>query len=240
MGNFTNIFLWLCVAFLVADYPLQTNFVFAFRYRYKYGGVLHVAIHFVVGVVFLIPYLHNWRIWVVLVVLNALHYFIDTISKKNIQMFFGDQAVHLILIVAGAFFAAGAAPMFLSETVARYYFSTSFPLYLIGYVAATFAGTIVIYFVKMTFRSDYAGRGIFGYEKFTGALSRAATVTAILLGARYHSVLFLTAPVGEGLRLAHIMSKSNDGNQYRDVYYLDVILSFVYAAAIGIALTFVR
>jgi hypothetical protein len=240
MGNFTNILLWLCVAFVVADYPLQTNFVFAFRYKYRYGGILHVAIHFVVGAVFLFPYLLNWRMWVVLVVLNVLHYFIDTVSKKNIWMFFADQAAHLVLIVAGAFFAAGAVPMVLPETIARYYFSTSFPLYIIGYIAATFVGTIVIYFVKMTFRSDYAGRGIFGYEKSTGVLSRAATVTAILLGARYHPVLFLAAPVGEGLRLAHVMSKSKDDHQYRDVYYFDVILSFVYAAAIGIALAFIR
>ncbi|UCE27500.1 MAG: DUF3307 domain-containing protein [Candidatus Coatesbacteria bacterium] len=240
MGNFVNISLWLCVAFLVADYPLQTNFVFAFRYKYKYGGIFHVSIHFVMGTVFLFPYLINWQIWVVLVVLNVLHYFIDTVAKKNIWMLFADQAAHLVLIVAGAFFAAGAIPMALPDTVARYYFSTSLPLYLIGYIVATFAGTIVIYFVKMTFRSDYTGRGIFGYEKFTGVLSRAATVTAILLGARYHPALFLAAPLGEGLRLAHIMSKTKDDRQYRDVYYLDVILSFVYAAAIGTALTFVR
>jgi hypothetical protein len=240
MGSFTNIFLWLCVVHLVADYPLQTNFVFSFRYKYKHGGLLHVGIHFVIGAVFLLPYLLNWQIWVVLAVSNVIHYFIDKISKTNLWMFLGDQAAHLAIIAAGAFVAAGAVPMALPDTVGHYYFSTSLPLYVIGYLAATFMGTIVIYFIKVTFRPDYAGRGIFGYEKFAGALARAATVTAILLGARYHPAFFLTAPAGEGLRLAHVFWKSENRGQYKDVYYADIIISFVYAAAVGAALTFVK
>jgi hypothetical protein len=240
MDNFTNIFLWLCVVHLVADYPLQTNLVFGFRYKYKYGGLLHVGIHFVVGAVFLFPYILNWQIWVVLAVSNVIHYFIDTVAKKNIWMFLGDQAAHLVIITAGAFVAASAAPMALPDAVARYYFSTSFPLYVIGYLAATYMGTIVIYFVKVTFRSDYAGRGIFGYEKFTGVAARAVTVTAILLGARYHPAFFLAAPAGEVLRLAHVLWKKEDGGQYKDVFYADIIISFIYAAAVGAALTFVR
>lgn len=243
MGNFpgmnVNIFLWLCVAFLVADYPLQTNKVFEFRYKYRLGGLLHVIIHFLAAFVLLFPYLLGWQIWVVLVVTNVAHFFIDTVSKKNIWMFVGDHAAHFALILLGAVFAAEAEPLVLPTPLSEVYFSNGFLIYLIGYLAATYMGGIVIYFLKMTFRPDYAGRGIYGYEKFSGVLARAATVTGVLLGAKVHPAFFATVPVGEGLRLAHVMSKSEENPHYRDVYYGDTVISFVYAAAIGTALAFV-
>ena len=120
MGFSLTIFLWLFAAFLVADYPLQFNFVFQTRYKYRWGGLLHVGIHTVTGLIFLIPYLNHWRVWAAYLGTMVLHYFVDTINKKNIFMWFADQATHIAGIVAVAVICAGLKPLALPALVAKY------------------------------------------------------------------------------------------------------------------------
>jgi len=239
VGQFPNIFLWLVVAFLVADYPLQLNVVLQIRYKYRYGGALHAAIHALAGFFFLYPYLGHWQIWAAYGATIVAHYFIDTVSKKNVFMLLGDQAAHFLLMAAVAFLCRGLAPLALPPLLARYYFDVHIPLYITGYLAATFAGTIVIYFLKMTFRRGYGPRPILLYEKTTGVLSRALVVTAVLLGFKLSPAFFFLAPVGDLLRLYQVVTLRGDDRAYKNVYVADVIISFVYAAAIGAALALV-
>jgi hypothetical protein len=114
-----------------------------------------------------------------------------------------------------------------------------FALYVIGYLAATFAGTIFVFFVKATFQKDYQTRRILLYEKTTGVLSRAIVVTAIILGFKLTPAFFFVAPVPDLLRLYQVVTLRGDERHYKDVYPADVLISFLYAAAIGVALAFV-
>lgn len=240
MGQFWNICLWLVVGFLVADYPLQLNFVFKIRYKYRFGGLLHVAFHFLSALVFVIPYLVHWQLWALITATIILHYFVDTVNKKNIWMLLGDQAIHLALIAGVAYVGRDLQPIKLPAAVAAWYFNRQVVLYIIGYLAATFAGTIIIYFLKMTFRRDYSGRAILGYEKATGVLARVWVVTAVLLGFKVSPGFFLAAPVPDLIRLYGVLTRRGDERHFRNVYPVDILISFVYAAAIGVALTFVK
>lgn len=239
MDQFKYIFLWLTAAFLIADYPLQSNLVFAIRFKYKFGGLLHVAIHALAGLFLLYPYLSHWEIWLAFGATIVLHYFIDTVSKKNIFMWLADQGSHIALIVGVALICRNLQPIQLPDAIAKYYFDTSFALYVIGYVAATFAGTILIFFVKSTFRSDYEARPILLYEKTTGVISRAIVVTAIILGFKVTPAFFFISPVPDLLRLYQVVTLRNEENHYKDVFPSDIVISFLYAAAIGVALAFV-
>jgi hypothetical protein len=238
LDQFKYIALWLITAFLVADYPLQSNLVFEFRYKYKYGGLLHVAIHALVGLVFISPYLTHWQVWAAFGATIFLHYFIDTVSKSNIFMWLVDQSAHILLILGAAFLCRNLQPIELPAVVARYYFSVPFALYVIGYLAAAFAGTILILFVKLTFLRDYKPRPLLTYEKLTGVISRAIVVTAVILGVKVSPAFFFAAPVPDLIRLYLVLSRRGDEKHYRDIYVQDVIISFVYAAAIGVALSF--
>jgi hypothetical protein len=238
LDQFKYILLWLVAAFLIADYPLQSNLVFQIRYKYKFGGLLHVAIHALAGLFLLYPFLVHWQIWVAFAATIVLHYFIDTVSKTNILMWLGDQAAHLILIAGVAFLCRNLQPVPLPHIIAKYYFNVPFVLYVIGYLAATFAGTIFIFFVKMTFQKDYQARPILSYEKTTGVISRAIVVTAIILGFKLTPAFFFAAPVPDLLRMHQVVTLRGDERHYKDVYPTDVLISFVYAAAIGVALAF--
>jgi hypothetical protein len=239
LGQFKYILLWLIAAFLIADYPLQSNLVFQIRYKYKYGGLLHVAIHALAGLFLLYPYLGHWQVWAAFAVTIILHYFIDTVSKTNIFMFFADQASHILLIAGVAFLCRNLEPVALPPVIAKYYFNVPFILYVIGYLAATFAGTIIIFFVKMTFQKDYQTRPILLYEKTTGVISRAVVVTAVILGFKLSPAFFFVAPVPDLLRMYQVVTQRGKERHYKDIYPTDVLISFAYAAAIGVALAFV-
>jgi hypothetical protein len=239
MDQFQYIFLWLTAAFLIADYPLQSNLVFAIRYKYKFGGLLHVAIHAFAGLFLLYPYLSHWQIWVAFGATIVLHYFIDTISKKNIFMWLADQASHIVLILGVALLCRNLQPIGLPEILAKYYFNATVALFVIGYVAATFAGTILVFFVKSTFRRGYEPRPILLYEKTTGVVSRAIVVTAVILGFKVTPAFFFIAPVPDLLRLYQVVTLRNEEPHYKDVFPSDIVISFLFAAAIGVALAFV-
>lgn len=239
MDQFQYIFLWLTAAFLIADYPLQSNLVFAIRYKYKFGGLLHVALHALAGLFLLYPYLSHWQIWVTFGATIVLHYFIDTVSKKNIFMWLGDQALHIALIAGVALLCRNLQPVELPAILGKYYFNTTFALYVIGYVAATFAGTILVFFFKLTFRRDYEARPILLYEKTTGVISRAIVVTAIILGFKVTPAFFFISPVPDLLRLYQVVTLRTEEKHYKDVFPSDIVISFLFAAAIGVALAFV-
>jgi hypothetical protein len=239
MDQFKYIFLWLAAAFIIADYPLQSNLVFQIRYKYKFGGLLHVSIHALAGLFLLYPYLSHWQMWLTFGATIVLHYFIDTVSKKNIFMWLADQASHIALIIGVALLCRNLQPIPLPEVVAKYYFNTAFALYVIGYAAAAFAGTIFIFFVKSTFKSGYQARPILLYEKTTGVIARAIVVTAVILGFKVTPAFFFVSPVPDLLRLYQVVTLRNQEDHYKDVYPSDIVISFLYAAAIGVGLALV-
>jgi len=239
VNQFPYIFGWLVVAFLVADYPLQSNVVFQFRYKYRFGGLLHVAIHAFTAFFFLYPFLNHWQLWAAVGATIICHYPIDTVTKKNIFMWVGDQAAHIALIALAAFVGRNLAPVTLPPLLSRYYFNLSFIVYIIGYLTATFVGTIFVLFVNMTFRRGYEARPILLYEKATGVIARAIVTTAMLLGFKLTPAFFLLAPVPDLLRIYQIVTLRGDAETYKGIYVSDIIVSFFFAAGIGAALAFV-
>lgn len=240
MGHFPFIAGWLVVAFLVADYPLQSNVVFQFRYKYRYGGLLHVAIHALAAYFFVWPYLNHWQVWLAVGVTIACHYPIDTVSKKNILMWLVDQSIHLALIGGAAFAVRNLEPVTLPPLLSRYYFNGVVIIYAVGYLVATFVGTIFIYFINMTFRRGFEARPILLYEKATGVIARAVAVTAVVLGFKVTAAFFLLAPVPDLLRIYQVVTLRGENDTYKGVYVSDIIISFFYATAVGVALAAVR
>jgi hypothetical protein len=174
--------------------------------------------------------------WVFYGATIAIHYLVDTVNKKNIWMWFGDQAIHLVLIGVVAWLCRDLQPFALPAAVARWYFDPALPVYVIGYVLAAFAGTIFIYFIKMTFVPDYGPRPILTYEKATGVIARAATLTAVILGFKISPAFFVVAPIPEMIRLAAVLAKRGDGGDHRNVYPLDVGISFVFTLVLAAGL----
>lgn len=97
-------FWFLLLAHFIADYPLQTNWIVVNKTR---SGVLflHVLIHFLVSMIFVLIYAHE--VWPFVVLLAIIHFLIDT-SKKYfnetrpnwvVALYFIDQSIHLVSLV---------------------------------------------------------------------------------------------------------------------------------------------
>ena len=106
-----NVLATLLFAHLIADFPLQTNWVFRFKLESWLGVVLHSAIHVVVTAFLLV----RWpQVWPVLLILGILHFICDWLKTRpfcdsGVSGFLIDQLAHVtILSVLAIFIPADA------------------------------------------------------------------------------------------------------------------------------------
>lgn len=235
MGQFWYIFLWLIIAHILADFPLQTNRVFAARYKYKFGGIIHVSIHYIVGLILLFPYLASWEFWLSFTAVTIIHYFIDTIKKGNIWAFVLDQVSHLIVLAGVAFLCRGVVSLNIPDWLSIYYLNTNLLVYLIGYLTAAYIGTIVVLFLKS---DKYRKKPPTGYEKITGVLARVATLTCVILAFKLHWGFAVLIPIPETIRFLIVYSKRKLPHlPYRNITPRDVVVSFIYTLIVAIPLS---
>jgi len=98
------VFWFLLLAHFIADYPLQTNWIVVNKNR---SGVLflHVLIHFLVSLIFVLIYARE--VWPFVILLAIIHFLIDTgkyyfnKTRPNwvVAPYFIDQSIHLVSLV---------------------------------------------------------------------------------------------------------------------------------------------
>lgn len=95
-----TLFATLLLGHLIADFPLQSNFVFRLKTRSFAGLLLHVGIHiFILCLVLVEP----WRYWPVLLFLGVSHFLIDWVKVRwqsfpEWPAFLLDQGAHLAVL----------------------------------------------------------------------------------------------------------------------------------------------
>src|SRR4029079_4542500 len=105
----------LFLAHLIADYPLQTNWLGQAK-RHWPGLTIHVAIHLLVLLVICLPY--TGLLWPYLLALAATHFAIDAfknfLARRRPHWVNGpylfDQLLHLISILAISYWANATLP----------------------------------------------------------------------------------------------------------------------------------
>ena len=108
-----NIFFTLVLAHLIADFPLQTNRIFAMKLESNKGIALHVFIHlFVTSLLIKEPYNHLS----LFIVLGITHFLIDWLklrfpTNRQAAGFVLDQILHLIVLIALAVISTTIQPV---------------------------------------------------------------------------------------------------------------------------------
>ncbi len=102
-------FVVLLIAHLIADFPLQTGWVYKMKIKSLRGLILHVAMHPVITAL-LIKDVGQW--WGILLGLFGLHFLIDWVKlriKTKIQVagFLLDQLAHVVSLIFLASLADG-------------------------------------------------------------------------------------------------------------------------------------
>ncbi|MFC1682866.1 DUF3307 domain-containing protein [Candidatus Zixiibacteriota bacterium] len=93
----------LLLAHLIADFPLQTDAVFAVKKGRAWGVMLHSTLFWLTAILLAKPFLHIWAVWGGLVLLWLSHSVIDKAKlalvssgrKDHLVYFLLDQLLHI-------------------------------------------------------------------------------------------------------------------------------------------------
>ncbi|GEM_PF-5838975 len=98
MDPTVHAFLALSLGHLLADFPFQTDVIYAWKFRGWWGLVPHVLVHIVVtGVLFI----HPLRYWPLFLGIFVSHYLIDwgklhVVASRPSRAFLLDQGLHFL------------------------------------------------------------------------------------------------------------------------------------------------
>jgi len=194
-----NIISNLILAHLLADFPLQPDFVFRQKRRGWLGVLLHTSIFFFVSLLLLLPGIMQPHIIILLVTLSVLHFWIDEAKLRifrrhevdNLWVFLADQAFHftsisfcvwMYLLKDGA--SRGASDVRVATL------PQNVTIVLIGFLVATYFGVIIAHYVeKMIFSAKYANENLRAAEKYWGILCRLCITSAFLFQSQFIFVL---------------------------------------------------
>ena len=101
---------YLIASHLISDFILQTTRLVEWKKKTFRGTLFHVFIFFLVSVVVLFPFIYNWEVLVVILLICIVHFFTDQ-AKINIELksdpsdipFIADQGIHYISLLIGGY-----------------------------------------------------------------------------------------------------------------------------------------
>lgn len=157
-----NVFWLLILAHLIADFPLQSDKIYAIRLKYKWGSLLHIGIYFVTNLIVAFPLLQYKVFWFAVIFLTATHLLEDWLKitltqnkiKDSLLIFLVDQLIHIFFIWLAFFILFDIPePEFTNRFFTNYYFNQDILLILIGLVFSAFGGGVFIYFIRKCIHS---------------------------------------------------------------------------------------
>jgi hypothetical protein len=108
-----NVLFTLVLAHLIADFPLQTNRIFAMKLRSNRGIAFHVFIHLIITGLLIKEPLSHLPLFIILAV---THFSIDWLklrfpAQRQVPGFLVDQVAHLTVLLFLAAITADAQPV---------------------------------------------------------------------------------------------------------------------------------
>ena len=150
-----SLLLHLYLIHFIADYPLQPNKLVALKKKGYAGVFLHCLVHLITLIVLLMPFLEMIEVWIGIAIVFGTHNIIDQTKvwldkkypSKDIFLYFADQTAHLTVLTGVAYYVGR---VFLPEKwtfLSVYYQDTSFVLYFLMIVLATYFYDVTRYFI---------------------------------------------------------------------------------------------
>lgn len=154
-----TLFLYLYLIHFLADYAFQTSALVKYKTDHFLGVILHTTVHLVALLVVLSPFMPNGRLLSVIAIIYVTHIMMDqskvTLNKahdKYIRLFyFLDQAAHLSIATACAYWLGPLMPKHLGGTALALYTNQMLVLYLLTLVLSTYFYDVTCYFVRQEY-----------------------------------------------------------------------------------------
>lgn len=227
----TTLFYRLLLAFLLADYPLQTDWVFKIRYEKRWGVALHAGIHLLVTLAVCLPYLHSPWFIVGVVVLQAVHGLFDTVKKNGLLGFFADQLFHFASLAALAWIFGHLEPAWLTTGWLADLWRDDYLINLLsGMILAGYTTMIAVNFGNKSLRKDFERELFSGYYRYSMVLGGVVSYSGLVLVYQL-SPLYLLLAAAPPITLGLLARKNGDDDgSFHGAYPLDYLFSFLSAA----------
>lgn len=222
----------LLLAHLIADYPLQTGWVFRKKTEHTWGVVYHGSVAGVLGFVFAWPYLRSPMAWLVLFGIWIFHILLDKgktlLNSKAVRswwlVFVADQALHIGSAWAAAviidrpdlgrdIFIYGSDPLF--QLASAYLITTYSLLFLVSSIKGSRPGDVPM-LPRLSLRMVEFGERI------------AITTLALFGGMYYVAIPFCVLP--------RLLLKRQEPEA---IAYWEIVLSLVLSVGVGMLFRFV-
>jgi len=154
-----NLFWLLILAHFIADFPLQSDKIFALKSKYKWGLIPHIIISFITNLFIAFPYLGFKDFWFAVLFLAIIHFLLDWLkilfTKKFLNdsmfIFLLDQMLHIFFIWLTCLYLLDIpSPEIKNKFVMNYYFNKKVILPLTGLVFSIFGGGVIIHYIRQT------------------------------------------------------------------------------------------
>lgn len=198
---------WLLIlAHFIADFPLQSDKIFALKSQYRWGVLPHIFISFITNLVIASPYIGLNNFWLAMLFLAIIHFLLDWMKIVLIQKWLGDslftflldQVLHVLSIWICCFYLFNIpSPEIDNNFILTYYLNKKIILTLIGLVLSIFAGGVLIYYIRKMiyqFKTNESGDLVLfpnANKRRIGYFERFFSTSATLLGGWF----FLLVPV---------------------------------------------
>jgi len=152
------LFFKLLFVHLLAEYPFQTNQIFAYKSKNLKGVALHVSIY--LGLALLVAW-PEWQtensLLLFILVTAAVHLVIDELKniyirrtkRDDIYAFLVDQVLHVLtLLLLFAFYPIGQLN---ALTPLNTYFTEASLIFGVGLILSTYASSVFIYYIRKTY-----------------------------------------------------------------------------------------
>ncbi len=155
-----NLFWLLILAHFIADFPLQSDKIFALKSKYSWGLLPHIFISFMTNLVVAFPYVGFKNFWFALLFLATIHFLLDwlkiLLTKKLLNdsmfTFLLDQILHIFFIWISCFHLFDIpSPDITNRLILSYYLNKKIILALTGLVFSIFGGGVLIHYIRKAF-----------------------------------------------------------------------------------------
>jgi len=152
-----NLFWLLILAHFIADFPLQSDKIFALKSKHKWGILPHIFISFITNLFIAFPFLGFKNFWVAVFFLAIIHYLLDWLKilltqkllSDSVLIFLLDQAFHIFFIWFTCYCLFDIpSPDIKYKFIVTYYFNKKVILVLTGFVFSIFGGGVLIHYIR--------------------------------------------------------------------------------------------
>ncbi|MBN1352280.1 DUF3307 domain-containing protein [candidate division KSB1 bacterium] len=153
-----DLFWLILIAHLIADFPLQTDRIYALKEKYVWGALPHVAIFFIFSIALALPFIKTAAFWKGLILLTTGHGIIDWLKtcltkkyfKDSLLFFLIDQCTHIMLIWIVAYkvirIEDGSSNLFV---LSDFFLNSHCHIIISGLIFSVFGGTIINHYIKI-------------------------------------------------------------------------------------------